>query len=143
MAVQNCIFKNVTAHLCLYSSGTSTINVVDDWMKLRHDVMTSITDGAWPDSWDWGGLCVVGPGTDDKDVGDEKWQRNCIISTSASDRKEIWIKRHGSSNLFLLPHFLVRRVAAVKKSPDEDGGDHNSTSSNANHFPFEFNPHYY
>lgn len=49
MAVQNCILRNVAAHLCLYSSGTRTIKVVDDWMKHRHDVMTNKTDPAWPE----------------------------------------------------------------------------------------------
>lgn len=48
-AVQNCILRNVTAHLCLYqSTGTSTINVVDDCMKHRQDVMTSRTEPACP-----------------------------------------------------------------------------------------------
>ena len=44
MAVQNCILRNVRAHLFLYSRGTRTRNVVDDWMRHRHDVMTNKTD---------------------------------------------------------------------------------------------------
>lgn len=49
MAVQNCILRNVMAHLDLYSTGTRTMNVVEHWMKQRHDVMTRRTEPAWPE----------------------------------------------------------------------------------------------
>lgn len=114
MAVQNCILRNVTAHLCLYqSTGTSTINVVDDCMKHRQDVMTSRTDPAWPEFWDFVDDVRLGRGGESIRVEQEllsSWSRrgsegvgngskvgkkngNCIISVSASVRKEIGIKR--------------------------------------------------
>lgn len=44
IAVQNCILRKITAHLCLYSWGIRTRNVVDDCIRHKHDVMTNKTE---------------------------------------------------------------------------------------------------